>query len=52
MLVHVCGVPQAAAGQSKTAAVTLPGLASNQPEVQVVEERRSFVAHGDPVLID
>lgn len=30
----------------------LPGLSSNQPEVQIIEEGRSLVAHGDPVLID
>lgn len=30
----------------------LPGLLSNQPEVQIIEEGRSLVAHGDPILID
>lgn len=39
-------------GTSETAMTRLPGFSSNQPEVQIIEEGRSFVAHGDPVLID
>lgn len=37
---------------STSAVTSLPGLSSNQPEVQIIEEGRSLVAHGDPVLID
>ncbi len=39
-------------GTSESAMMRLPGLSSNQPEVQIIEEGRSLVAHGDPVLID
>lgn len=39
-------------GTSESAVMRLPGLSSNQPEVQIIEEGRSLVAHGDPVLID
>lgn len=37
---------------SELAMMRLPGLLSNQPEVQIIEEGRSLMAHGDPVLID
>lgn len=38
-------------GLSESATMMLPGLSSNQPEVQIIEDGRSLVAHGDPILI-
>lgn len=39
-------------GVSNLATTRLPGLLSNQPEVQIIKDRWSLVAHSDPVLID
>lgn len=39
-------------GVSQLATTGLPGLLSNQPEVQIIKDRWSLVAHSDPVLID
>lgn len=41
----VCGVPN-------LVTTRLPGLLTNQPEVQIIKDRWSLVAHSDPVLID
>lgn len=39
-------------GGSNLATTRLPGLLSNQPEVQIIKDRWGLVAHSDPVLID
>lgn len=49
---RVGGTGLGCAQLSALATTRLPGLLSNQPEVQIIKDGWSLVAHSDPVLID